>query len=87
MQFRRGFKPIDYVRDHAMAYREDMLRDKTFKGNEEGIERRVFNALTCDPSVESHRVAKLVSLLVAHLANKGELAEENLDEILMEVIH
>ena len=70
-----------------MANREDILRDKTFKGNDDGVARRELRPLTCDPSIESHRVAKLVSLLVAHLANRGDLHEENLDEMLMEVIH
>ncbi len=64
---------------------EDELRDKTFKEENFGTERRVFETLIRTPkSAEIHTLQKYISLLTAHLESKGLLSTAELDELLFQ---
>lgn len=69
-----------------MAYREDILRDETFKDQCEDDEHRVFYSLTTKSELTSHRVAKALSLVIVHLKKKGLLNDEELDELLLDTV-
>jgi hypothetical protein len=62
--------------------RADVLRDETFKGDVDEIDRRVYYTLTKNKDLEAHRTAKAVASLVELLHRKGTLTEDEVDEFL-----
>jgi hypothetical protein len=69
-----------------MPTKEEELKEKTFKDVDE-LEKRIFYTLTDKKSVEVHRIAKSVSLLVKALHDKDILSEKEIDELLFECVH
>jgi len=69
-----------------MADREQILRDQTFKDQFQTVEERIYFALTSDKASEPRRIARLLSLFIARAVDRGELAEENLDDLLFETV-
>jgi hypothetical protein len=81
-----------------MPNRDDELNERTFKGTDT-TEQRVYYTLhapmmkdpprpipgewTRDDRSQAHRTASVLSQLIEHLEKKGLLAEEELDEILL----
>lgn len=65
-----------------------LLKEKTFKDDGLDISRRVFYTLSQQPTdtLQAHRTAKLISLLIEHLVNKQGLSETELDAMLFEAI-
>jgi len=66
-----------------MPLREDVLREKTFKGQAEDEARRVFYTLTANKELEQHRTVFVLSGLVELLRKKGVLTEGELDDLLL----
>jgi hypothetical protein len=73
--------------EKPMPNRDDVLRNETFKGEVEDVERRVFYTLDKNKSLQGHRNSKAVALIIAHLQKSELMTEEELDELLLEVIH
>jgi len=75
-----------------MPYRDETLGTKTFKEDGIPVDKRVFYTLTKDTKVISEslvtgRNAKAIGLLFKTLIDSEILTEDQLDEILLEVIH
>jgi hypothetical protein len=69
-----------------MANRNDILYDKTFKGQVEELEKRVYYTLTSEEKIQTHKVAKAFSILVKLLHEKNILNDDEIDELLFEVV-
>ena len=70
-----------------MPSREDILVEKTHKGDGLETKERIFYTLTDDKRFIQHRTAKLLALLISLLKEKGLISEEVLDEFLFQVVH
>lgn len=70
-----------------MPNREDILRDKAYKDQCDDDIRRVFYTLSDAKDVQTYRNSKLLALLVDHLLKRELLTQDELDEILLDVIH
>ena len=71
---------------NSMPDLDDVLREKTFKGQCDGDAQRVFYTLCDGEDLQLHRNSKFLSLLADHLLQRGLLTQEELDKILLEVI-
>jgi len=69
-----------------MSNREDILRDDTFKGQTDDLERRVFYTLKDKKGMELHRVMKAITLVVVRLREHGILDDDAIDEMLLECL-
>ena len=78
-----------------MAQREDILREKTYKGDAETVYQRVYYTITeprthpassADDHMRLHRTSVAVARLFERLHDKGVLADADLDDILFEVV-
>lgn len=69
-----------------MANREDLLRELTYKGDVDEVEKRVFYTLTKEDSLEAHRVAKSLALIVETLHRRDLITDEEIDELLLQVV-
>ncbi len=79
-----------------MPNREDILRDQTYKGDVDELDKRVYYTLTLKPGpgrtgelpVESrvHRTAHLLSQLVAKLHEEGILDDGEIDDMLFNLL-
>jgi len=75
-----------------VANKEDILREKTYKGDVEELEQRVFYVLTDNvKKVEQqwtlHRTAKAVAHLVELLHAKKIISDDEVDELLFSLVH
>ena len=66
-----------------MPQREDVLREKTFKGEFEDVAHRVFHTLTAQKEFEQLRTMHVLSSLIELLTDKGVLTEAELDDLLL----
>ena len=64
---------------------QEVLREKTHKGDLDTVHERVFYTLTDEKGLESARIAKAISLLTELLHDKGMLSDQDLDELLLEI--
>lgn len=64
---------------------EDVLREKTHKGDGLEMYERVYYTLTDEPEFAQTRTMRLVSKLIEHLLQKKLLSESELDSILLEI--
>ncbi|ODS53211.1 MAG: hypothetical protein ABS36_14910 [Acidobacteria bacterium SCN 69-37] len=78
-----------------MAQREDILREKTYKGDAETVYQRVYYTITeprtgpassADDHMRRHRMSVAVARLFERLHEKGVISSEDLDDILFEVV-
>lgn len=76
-----------------MTTKEELLRDKTYKEENLDVGVRVFYTLTkgtersIEPSALTQlNTAKLLSLLIEHLAYSGKLTDSEIDELLFKLI-
>lgn len=69
-----------------MANREDVLRDQTYKDDVDEVEKRVFYTLTGKDSLQAHRVAKTLALVVELLRRRNLITDEEVDELLLDVV-
>ena len=69
-----------------MASMEDVLREKTFKGQTEDLPRRIFYTLDADKALQTHRNSKAIALLVDHLHKKGLISDKEIDELLFQLL-
>lgn len=69
-----------------MPNKEEILQKQTFKGDVTELEKRVYYTLTQDKGLPQHRTAKLASLMVKHLHERGLVSEEEIDEWLLECL-
>lgn len=79
-----------------MPNREDVLRDETYKGDVDKLDKRIYYTLTLQPGtgrtselpVESkvHRAAHLLSQLVAKLHDRGILDDGEIDDMLFNLL-
>ncbi|MCT9125511.1 hypothetical protein [Cupriavidus gilardii] len=72
--------------------REQLLRDRTYKEDGLELEKRIFYTLMDNPGneridIRAHRTAKLMSLLIAKLADEGHLSQPDIDALLLECIN
>lgn len=73
--------------DRAMPSYEEELALLTFKDEGWPVERRVFQTLIQEPRLSEDRMAKLLGLIVGHLANSGRLTDEAVDDLLWKITH
>ncbi len=69
-----------------MPIYDQILREKTHKGDVEEIEKRVFYTLTDQKGLEGHFTAKALSILISLLHEKGALNDKDIDKLLFETI-
>lgn len=69
-----------------MPTRDEVLIEKTHKGGTDTISQRVFYTLTDVKGMELHRTSLLVSHLVEHLVETGQLTEDQLDSMLFKLL-
>jgi hypothetical protein len=69
-----------------MPNKEDILREKTFKGDVDELEKRIFYTLTDEKQLEIGRLCKAYSILLKMLHEKNILTNEEIDEILFETV-
>jgi hypothetical protein len=79
-----------------MPNREDILRDQTYKGDVDELDKRIYYTLTLKSGtgregelpVESriHRTAKLLSLVVTKLHEQGVLDDDEIDDMLFDLL-
>jgi hypothetical protein len=69
-----------------MATEEEILRTKTFKENGMEVGRRVFYTIH-DEGSKDWKTQKAVALLIEALHTKNILSDEQLDELLLSVVH
>ena len=69
-----------------MPNREHILYEKTYKGQVDELEKRVFYTPTGEEKLSAHRVAKAVALLVKALSDKKLLTDDEIDALLLESI-
>lgn len=70
-----------------MPTRDEILREKTFKGDLTETERRVFQTLTGHEGLVEYRTVKAVASLVKLLQDRNVLSEQDVDDILFECVH
>jgi hypothetical protein len=79
-----------------MANLDDILREKTYKDQGLDLGRRVFYTLAtpldglteeANQKLQAARNSKAVTKLIEHLTNKGLMSAEELDDILLHVVH
>ncbi len=69
-----------------MPNRDDILRDKTHKDDGVDIKVRIFYMLSDDKSLQHQRNSKALALLVKLLREKGQLSDEEVDDLLLECV-
>lgn len=79
-----------------MPNRDDILRDETYKGEVDELDKRIYYTLTMKPGtgrqgelpVESriHRTAHLLSQLVTNLHDQGILDDDDIDDMLFNLL-
>lgn len=78
-----------------MANKDDVLREKTYKGEFQDDVHRVFYTLHDGKAsrpdggedLQSHRNSKLLAGLTSLLVERGLITQEQLDELLFDVVH
>ena len=70
-----------------MPNRDDILRDRTFKGHGGNVSRRVFYTLTDDKTIQGERTTKLVALLIARLHANRVLDDAAIDDLLFDCLY
>ena len=66
--------------------KEEILCKETFKGDVEEMEKRIFYTLTQEKNLQTHRIAKLISMLIKKLHDKKVLKDDDIDDLLLECI-
>jgi len=75
-----------------MLNQDNILREKTYKGQVNDLAQRIYYTLMNDREEEeflditTHRTAKTLSLLMKTLNDKGDLAETEIDQILLDLV-
>jgi hypothetical protein len=69
-----------------MATKEEVLREKTHKGDGIGMGERIFYTLKDEEPLQATRTAKIIALLVAKLSEQGVISEEYVDDLMFEVV-
>jgi hypothetical protein len=68
-----------------MTTKEEFLAERTHKQIPE-MSKRIYYTLMADKSVDTHRIAKTLALLIGRLEDEGILDEEEIDQMLIEVV-
>ena len=68
-----------------MITKEQIQEDKTHKHIEE-TSKRIYYTLTADKTVDTHRIAKTLALLIARLEDEGVVDDVDIDQMLIEVV-
>lgn len=69
-----------------MPNKDDVLCGKTYKEDGLELEKRVFHTLSDVKSLQHHRNAKAIALLVKLLHEKGHLSDQEIDGLLLECV-
>jgi hypothetical protein len=69
-----------------MPTKTEVLAEKTFKGEVEELEARVYYTLSQTQSLQAHRNSKAIALLVKLLYDKDQLSGEEIDNLLLELV-
>jgi hypothetical protein len=70
----------------SMPNREEVLREKTHKEEGLQVEKRVFYTLSDEKSFQLHRNTKAIALLVKLLHQRGQLSDQEIDDLLLDSI-
>lgn len=65
---------------------ENILREKTHKGDVDTIHERVYYTLTDRKGAEATQTARLLSLLIERLQEQGILKDQDIDKMLLEIV-
>lgn len=65
---------------------EKILAEHTNKREGLDVDSRVFYTLSDVPQLQAHRNAKLLSLLMQHLHDRGLLDDEAIDTMLLQLV-
>ena len=70
---------------------EQILRDKTYKGDGQSVARRVHATLTHESSTSctgltANRTMRLLCLLIEHLVDQERLSEAEVDAMLLDLV-
>ena len=68
-----------------MSTRDDILEAETFRDQEE-ISERIYRTLTADITLDKHRIAKAISILIEQLVEKDVIAKDEIDDLLIHVV-
>jgi hypothetical protein len=69
-----------------MPNREDLLYEKTYRGQVDELEKRIYYTLTSEERLQAHRVAKALALVIKLLHDKNVLTDNQIDDLLLEAI-
>jgi hypothetical protein len=65
---------------------EDVLREKTYKGEGLDLDVRVFYTLRDGRKLQPHRNSKAIALIVKLLHKKGLVSVREIDQLLLDCI-
>ena len=68
-----------------MPTRDDILDAETFRDQVE-ISERIYHTLTADITLDKHRIAKAISILIERLVEKDVIREDEIDDLLFQVV-
>ena len=69
-----------------MPTRDDILEAETFR-DQEDINERIYRTLTADITLDKHRIAKAISILIEQLIEKDVIAKDEIDDLLIMSLH
>jgi hypothetical protein len=69
-----------------MPTKEEILNEKTFKGEGRELEERVYRTLTEADTTQTEMMLKALSFLIKHLYEKSMFSDEEIDEFLFQVV-
>ena len=68
-----------------MPTRDDILDAETFRDQVE-ISERIYHTLTADITLDKHRIAKAISILIKRLVEEGVIRKDEIDDLLFQVV-
>lgn len=66
--------------------RDELLREKTHKGDGLETDRRIYYTLTDNRALQADRNSKLLALLIGQLQEQGKLTEAQIDQLLFDLV-
>ena len=68
-----------------MPTRDEILDAETFRDQRE-ISERIYHTLTSDITLDKHRIAKAISILIKRLVEEGVIRKDEIDDLLFQVV-
>jgi len=65
--------------------RDEILDAETFRDQEE-ISERIYHTLTADITLDKHRIAKAISILIERLIESDVIRKDEIDDLLFRVV-